>query len=63
MKKQNEAIRIIKYYKYRLAKKRILTKLKSKYEIMRWERAYDYYFDAYKVNDSLRILLDNKATL
>jgi len=65
MKKQNEAIRIIKYYKYRLAKKRILIKLKSKYEVMRWEHVYDYCFDAYNINinDSLKIFLDNKASL
>jgi hypothetical protein len=63
MKKQNKALSLKKYYKYRLLKKYILIKLKTKFKVTRWNRTYSYYKNIYHIKNNFKNIFDNKIAL
>jgi hypothetical protein len=63
MKKQNKALSLDKYIKYRILKKCILMKLKIKFKVTRWNRTYGYYKKTHHINKGLKNIFDNRIAV
>jgi hypothetical protein len=63
MKKQNKALSVDQYLKYRISKKYILMKLKIKFKVTQWNRTYRYYKKTYHINKGFKNIFDNRIAV